>query len=414
MLRLLRYFGEESDSHMKLRACLALLFAAAPIAGTAQPAPTTPRATVAAAFDATLHDWTAKHGVPRASIAVMRHGRLVHAAGFGGRGANERVGIWSLSKAITGACIATLVQERRLDYADAAGSWLEPQFAPHGGFADKGLAGVTIEQLLTHRSGLPRDFGGNRFAPGLRRLLRVKRPDSATVTDLLPTIAREARLTFAPGSRYEYSNLNYLLLGLIIEAITGRPYAEACAERVLAEAGITSPALEPTWGGLTSSSAGWALSGPEYLAFIRLFERRHFGPLTSATHQWLRESSGRWTSETRTNAYTLGVQLFVRPGAEPNIFHSGGWLWNQTDASGGPIRDRRGSWFMLTADGTAWFASYDGLHADEDRYKVNELHEALWQAYRRVSSWPAHDLFPAMGIGAVRTDNRQPHRMPGR
>ena len=197
-----------------------------------------------------------------------------------------------------------------------------------------------------------------------------------------------------------------MLLGLIIEAITGRTYAEACAGRVLTRAGIKEPALEPTWGRLTLSSAGWALSGPEYLAFVRVFDRRHDGPLTPATQRWLRESDGRWSNEPRTNAYTLGIQLYLRTGAEPNIFHSGSWLWNQSDASGGSIRERRGTWFILAADGTAWFASYDGLHSDEDRPKVTELHEALWQAYRLVTSWPAHDLFPSMGIGPVSRSRR--------
>ena len=180
---------------MKAYICLNILLAVGSATAAAQPALAPPRVTVAAAFDAVMRDWTDKHGVPQASVAVMRHGRLVHAAGFGGRGANERIGVWSLSKAITGACVATLVQEQRLAYKDAAGRWLAPLFAPHGGLADAGLASVTIEQLLTQRSGLPRDFGGNRFAPGMRRVLRSKSPADASVTDLLPTIAREARLT---------------------------------------------------------------------------------------------------------------------------------------------------------------------------------------------------------------------------
>jgi hypothetical protein len=58
--------------------------------------------TLAGAFNAEMRTWMGAHGVARSSLAVMRDGRLVHVAGFGDRGASERVGVWSLSKAING------------------------------------------------------------------------------------------------------------------------------------------------------------------------------------------------------------------------------------------------------------------------------------------------------------------------
>ena len=50
-------------------------------------------------FDDTMRTWTATHHVPRSSIAVMRNDRLMFAAGYGGRGASDRLPVWSLSKA---------------------------------------------------------------------------------------------------------------------------------------------------------------------------------------------------------------------------------------------------------------------------------------------------------------------------
>jgi Beta-lactamase len=64
---------------------------------------------VETAFDKAMRDWIAKHNVLRASAAVMRNGRLVFAAGYGARGANDRVAVWSLSKPITAVCVASLV-----------------------------------------------------------------------------------------------------------------------------------------------------------------------------------------------------------------------------------------------------------------------------------------------------------------
>ena len=112
-------------------------------------------------------------------------------------------------------------------------------------------------------------------------------------------------------------------------------------------------------------------------------------------HDWLRAPADKWINERRVVAYTLGVNIHTFANAEPNIYHGGGWLWSGTYA------ERRGTWFVLTNAGVAWFASFDGMLSYSNPKEVGELHEALWQASRRVSSWPAHDLFAEMGVGPI-------------
>jgi CubicO group peptidase (beta-lactamase class C family) len=347
-------------------------------------------------FDRAMRDWMAAHHVSRGSVAVMRDDHLVFAAGYGGRRADERVPVWSMSKAITGVCIATLVQDGALRFDDPIGPWLAriPRVAAP---ADPRLAQVTVGQLLTHRSGLPSVVGDNRFAPGMFQLLRQRRPTEATAAALMPSILR-LHLAGVPGAEHHYSNTGYLLLGQIIEAATNQTYEAACGQRVLARAGISAPRLEAEWGRLLQASAGWALSGPEYLGFVRLLERRAHGLLSADTQRWARAPEGRWIDETHAFAYTLGIRLDVRTAGRLTIFHGGGWLWDQNDALGGAIHEKRGTWFVLTDDGVAWFASYDGVHIDTDPDAVNALHDALWHAHRRVFRWPSRDQFPAMGV----------------
>jgi CubicO group peptidase (beta-lactamase class C family) len=81
---------------------------------------------VAFPFDAAMRRWMTTHTVPRASVAVMRDGRLVFVSGYDGRNANERVPVWSLSKAITALCIASLIKEKRLGLGDPIGRPLAP------------------------------------------------------------------------------------------------------------------------------------------------------------------------------------------------------------------------------------------------------------------------------------------------
>jgi CubicO group peptidase (beta-lactamase class C family) len=203
----------------------------------------------------------------------MRDGRLAFASGHGGRDANERVPVRSLSKAITALCIASLIREKRLGLGDPIGPLLAPIFSKYGDPADERFTRITVAQLLTHRGGIPRTVDGeNLFAPGLTELLRRRAPRNARIETLLPEIVK-VRLVRDAGAEFEYTNIGYVLLGQIIEVLTGRSYEAACAERVLARAGVgNTPSLDRNWGGVMQSAAGWALSGPEYLAFARLLE----------------------------------------------------------------------------------------------------------------------------------------------
>ena len=355
-----------------------------------------------ATYDSAMRSWMDARAVTRASIAVMHDDRLAFAKGYGGRGPYERIGVWSLSKAITAVCVASLIQDRRFGFDDPIGPLLGPVYAKYGRPVDSRVDRITVDQLITHRGGYPRVVGGNRFAPGIAESLRLRLPSETTVAHLLPQI-QALKLAREPGSSYEYSNVGYLLLGQIIEAVTGRSYESECGDRVLSRAGIRAPVLEPVWGRVAHSSAGWSLSGPEYLAFARLLRVREVTVLKPEMHAWLGRPEGRWTDNQRLRAYTLGLHVYLIPNAKPTLYHGGGWVWTQEDAKGGPINEINWTYFVMAGDGTAWFVSFLGKQGDEEREVFNHLDGALWQAKRETTSWPTQDLFPTMGVGAVRS-----------
>jgi CubicO group peptidase (beta-lactamase class C family) len=391
-------YGERVRTINRLVAsALTTLVCAMQISG-ASGQPPTAHASVADLFDRAMREWKASFGVSRASVAVMRDNRLIFSAGYGGRGTNERVPVWSLSKAITAVCIASFIKEGRLGLNDPIGPVLKPVFVRFGEPEDERLARVTVAQLLSHRSGIPRAIDDNLFAPGLVQLLRERPPREATIEMLMPQIMKMS-LVRAPGTDFEYTNMGYVLLGQIIEALSGKRYEIACAERVLAKVGIKdSPSLDRDWGGIMYAASGWALSGPEYLAFARLLHSRPQSLFTPETTEFLQSSDGKWMNAERTLAYTLGVIIRPVVGSSPNFLHAGGHNWNQNDAAGGPINEARGTSFLLAGDGTAWFASYDGLTAGTNPEATKELDQAFWRARDSVSAWPQHDQFLSMGI----------------
>jgi CubicO group peptidase (beta-lactamase class C family) len=348
-------------------------------------------------FDMIMQRWMAAHSVPRSSLAVICDDRLVVAAGYGGRGVNERVPIWSLSKAITALCIASFIRQGKLRLDDPIGPHLAPAFARFGQPADARLARVSVAQLLSHRSGLPRAIDGNLFAPGLVQLLRECPLSEARVDMLMPLILK-SRLVRAPGVEFEYTNMGYLLLGQIIEGLAAQGYEDACAKRVLAVAGVRGPKLDADWGGIMQAASGWALSGPEYLAFIRLLRVRPPNLFTRDVAEFLCTPDGKWMAPEQAAAYTLGV---VIERAGPTFCHSGGHNWKQDDAAGGPIDEARGTSFVLLPDGIAWFASYDGLSAGTNPQATTALREELCRACEQVRPCPVIDNFPGFGIGPV-------------
>jgi CubicO group peptidase (beta-lactamase class C family) len=225
--------------------------------------------------------------------------------------------------------------------------------------------------------------------------LQQRSLNETTAAMLMSTIFK-LRLPIEPGSKHIYSNVGYLLLGQIIEIMTGKPYEAECGRRILAKAGVSEPKLDEKWGRLLHATAGWTLSGPEYLAFARLLTPRRNGLLTPATHSWIRSLDGKWTDDHKLEAYTLGVR--VRPVANTSPDIGGGWLWH------GRYSEKRGTLFVLRGDGVAWFASYDGVHGDTDPDAVNALYKALACTAFSVSCWSEHDLFADMGVMPISSD----------
>lgn len=170
---------------------------------------------------------------PGASVVVMLGGRMVY---VGARGLADlearrpitretafRLG--SITKQFTAAVVLQLVAERKLSL-DAPLSRFFPDWPPPG-------AGATVRQLLNHSSGL-QDY---TKIPGFMGTERTAR--RLTTADLVAVI-RAAPSVSAPGTRWEYNNGGYAMLGAIIEHVTGQPWHVQVVERIGKPLGLRS------------------------------------------------------------------------------------------------------------------------------------------------------------------------------
>lgn len=209
---------------MKNCMILALVGCSSTTAPTPASTPTPPpeRATI----DALATKEIADHHTVGVTVAVARGEQLVVAAGYGFADAKKKIPasidtvyrIGSITKQFTAVAILQLIEQKKLALTDDVRTYV-PEFP----------AAITIEQLLTHTSGIP-DYTTNDWVIAGQRPL--------THAQVLARFATKP-LEFTPGSKWSYSNANYYLLGMVIEKVTGETYGDAVKTRVLQPAGMT-------------------------------------------------------------------------------------------------------------------------------------------------------------------------------
>jgi CubicO group peptidase (beta-lactamase class C family) len=154
--------------------------------------------------------------IPGVAAAVVKDGRIVFSRGYGTAGSDRRmtpetaVVIGSTSKSITALATLQLVDDGHVDLDAPIGRYL-PWFDPDDARAEA----ITVRDLLIDTSGVPTWAGWSALAGD-------GRADEGSIRDLVNNL----QLLDEPGGRFRYSNANYIILGEIIEAASGRPYAE--------------------------------------------------------------------------------------------------------------------------------------------------------------------------------------------
>ncbi len=199
-------------------------------ASTPGPAPDDAVAHARAALGAHLPDEVTRKA-PAGIAAVTHRGHVLAVTAYGEPrrdGAPTRQGtvfrIASMSKSFLAATALSLRDEGVLDLHAPAAS-LVPQWAQARFLGAP--ATVTLDALLSNRSGLPEDnpWGDDHLG--------------ASHEQLLALLGGDLRLSAPPGTEYQYSNIGQSLAGRAIEAVTGRPVEEVVRERMLAPLGLT-------------------------------------------------------------------------------------------------------------------------------------------------------------------------------
>ncbi len=205
----------------ELMACLALLAASvSAYSATADPESHGIPPEAFAELSAIIQKHVADDGIVGAEVLVVQSGAVLWHETYGWRDREERkamerdtiFNLRSMTKMLTGACVQMLIDEGRLHLEDKVSQYLP-------GFNNNRSGGITLEQLLTHRSGLP-----------LSTLTRLDEfPDLYSLGNSIGVRGPE----FTPGSRFWYSDAGAEALGAVVEVVAAVPLDRFVRERLL-------------------------------------------------------------------------------------------------------------------------------------------------------------------------------------
>lgn len=191
-----------------------------------------------AAIDAYVEAQRRAANVPGLAIGVVRDGEVVHTAGFGAAGPSDTpvtpqtpFVIGSIGKGMTALAVMQLVEQGRVDLDAPVQTYL-PWFT----LADpQAAARITVRMLLNQNSGLG-------YNDSMRTV--YDRPGEVALEERLQQMST-LPLRREPGTEFEYSNFNYMILGAVVEAVSGQPYGEYVQQNIFDPLGMTNSTTSP-------------------------------------------------------------------------------------------------------------------------------------------------------------------------
>ncbi|HYM44253.1 MAG TPA: serine hydrolase domain-containing protein [Steroidobacteraceae bacterium] len=294
-------------------------------------------------IDAFVNSEMTRQRIPGLAVGIYSRGSTLLAKGYGLANVELSVPVraetvfqsGSIGKQFTAAAIMMLIEEGKLSLNDSI-----TRVLPHGPPAWRP---ILIRNLLSHTSGLSEYESAERIAPGGAFYLRL----DLTEEELLRRI-ESLPIEWPAGEKWGYRNTNYLLLGLIIHKVTGKPYGEYLQQRIFGPLGMGSTRIISERDIVANRSSGYELDEAGQLGnqqwvsptfnstadgglYFNVLDLARWDEALYTTRLLSQSSLDRlWTvyplNDGRPNWAGYGFGWFIgRPGGRRNISHGGAW-----------------------------------------------------------------------------------------
>jgi CubicO group peptidase (beta-lactamase class C family) len=213
-----------------------------------------------------IRDTMRKEGIPGVSVAVIDHGRIVWAQGFGYRDiasqlpvdTDTQFQVASISKPVTALAVLKLKESGQLDLDKDVNGYFK-DWRLDSKWPDKP---ITLRLLLCHRAGMvPHGFLGYSYSQAPPSLLEVLNKRKALADWLTGNYLGSIKVAYPPGSEFRYSGGGYCVVQKVVEDVTGEPFDVAMSRTLLEPLQMNrshfhQPPLEQETGN-TARGYGW-------------------------------------------------------------------------------------------------------------------------------------------------------------
>jgi D-alanyl-D-alanine carboxypeptidase len=364
-----------------LRPALLLALLASP---AARGEPTLPSKFDVKGIDTFLEQQVRAGGYVGMSVAIVRDGKVVLAKGYGKRSLTPEEPVetttmfaaGSVTKQFTAACVLLLAEQGKLSVRDPVARWY-PELTR--------AKEITLYDLMTHASGYT-DYYPLDFVD--RRMEKAIDPDQ-----LLKEYAG-TKLDFEPGRRWSYSNTGFVLLGRIVEKVSGKPFGEFLAERILKPLGMGHTVFDPKDGqpAIAQGYTGFALGPPE--------------PSKREAPGWIRAAGALYT--TPSDLAKWDVALVSGKVLKPESYLL---MTTPRELADGRFKDygcgigvsrRRGETVLRHSGAVSGFLTYNAalprtksavvLMANDERQDLADVFDPLFELLMKAQEPPARDV----------------------
>ena len=306
-------------------------------------------------FTAWLEGQLLYRHLPGVAIGVVADQDLVWSAGFGFADTAAKLAMTpqtkfrmaSHSKLFTATAVMQLREQGKLRLDDPVSKYL-PWFTVKA--ADPEDPPITIEELLTHSSGLPREAGSHWTTFNF------------PTTEELRGLMAERQAPFSPDVRWKYSNLAYSVAGLVIEAVSGQRWADYVQQHIYAPLGMTSSSVDTNVPGL---AVGYGRLMPDYTRATNPFiDARGMAAatgITSTVEDMAKFASAQFRTGRRGGAQVLSTGS-LREMHRVRVLENN---WTQGNAIGFSVRRERDKVFVQHGGSYPGYQTLTTLRIDD-------------------------------------------------
>lgn len=260
-----------------------------------------------------------EYGKFNGSVLVSDQGKVIYKKGFGMANMewdipnqpNTKHRLGSITKQFTAMLILQLVAEGKLDLQAPITTYL-PDYPKASGDI------ITSHHLLTHTSGIPNYTAFPKFMENESR-------NPYTPEEFVKTFADKA-LDFTPGEKFSYSNSGYFLLGVLVEKLSGKSYAQMLQDKILIPLNMKDTGYDNHRDILKNRATGYEKSGRDYVnsSYLDMSIPYAAGSIYSTVEDLYKWDQGLYTTSILPEKY---MTMYVKPyiSSFGNAHYAYGW-----------------------------------------------------------------------------------------